>query len=254
MIRVYGRLTKLFLSFLFVLLLSLSLTVNSGDNVIRLATLSWPPYTDEAMPNKGFISEIVSAAFAAAGYQVKIHFIPWKRGLKDTKSGFYDALFPAYTSEDRRVTYAYSNQISAGELGLFAQKNRSIEYTKLTDLSPYKVGVVRGYVNTPEFDAADFLEKREANSDEQNLRKLIKGRIDLAVADRLTAIHLMNTRFPEGKSALQYLQPALEIKALYVVFSRSRSDVDNLTREFNGGLQMIRDNGTYDAIMARFTR
>jgi polar amino acid transport system substrate-binding protein len=51
-------------------------------------------------------------------------------------------------------------------------------------MKQYTFGVVKGYVNTPEFDAAIFLKKVESASDEEYLRNLINGRVDLIFIDR----------------------------------------------------------------------
>lgn len=235
------------------LLLLLGAGIHAAENTVRVVTVHWPPYTDEYAKMGGFVSEILAAAFKEVGYDIEISFIPWSRGLKDTKSGRFDALYPAYFSEERSIEFVVSQAVAEGELGFFTRSEHEIQYQRLEDLKSYKIGVVRGYVNTKDFDNAEYLTKSQANSDEQNLRKLLKGRVDLAVADRLTGSSLINTKIPEAKGKLKYIQPPLQIKELFVLFSKSKTANPKLAAAFNRGLTIIKNSGAYASIVAKYT-
>jgi len=69
-------------------------------------------------------------------------------------------------------------------LVLCARKELKIRYNSLKYLAPYRIGVVNGYVNTPELDRADFLKKDGVTNDLQNIRKLVRGRVDLILEEK----------------------------------------------------------------------
>ena len=225
----------------------------SANNLVKLSTVHWPPYTDEDAPGGGFITEILTAAYAEVGYQIKVSFIPWGRAVKDTRAGLYHGVFPAYYSEERSRQFTLSDSIATGELGFFSRSNPLVSYEKLEDLKPYKIGVVRGYVNTDEFDQANYLEKSPANTDEQNLRKLLKGRIDLAVVDKLTGTSLINSKIPEAKGKLSYIQPPLQVRKLFILFSKAEGQPGNLASLFNQGLAKMKTTGLYDKILVKYS-
>jgi polar amino acid transport system substrate-binding protein len=234
-----------------VLIAAFQPTAFSSERVIKLATLNWAPYVEENLENCGFTSEIVSQIFKKAGYQVKIYFMPWARVLAEVKTGEYDAMYPAYYSEERSRIYAFSNQIAEGPLVLCKRSDDTIEYKNLIDLKPYKIGVVRGYVNTPEFDAAVYLNKKIVNNDKQNLLKLLTGRIDIAVIDKYTAKQIIKIDIPHAAEKLDFLDPPLENKLLYVGFSKKRKDYQNLLKSFNQALNEMIKKGLIDNIVKK---
>lgn len=61
---------------------------------------------------------------------------------------------PEYYSEDLKKDFILSAPFPEA-LGLF-KKDKNIQFKKIDDLKPYSIGVVRGYVNTAEFDAAAY--------------------------------------------------------------------------------------------------
>lgn len=220
----------------------------SSDRVIKLATLNWSPYVEERLENYGFVSEIVKEVFNKAGYRVDIHFMPWARVLADVKSGIYDAMYPAYYSDERNRIYAMTKSISNGPLVFYKCKDRDITYHSLSDLKNYTIGVVRGYVNTKEFDAADYLNKKIVSSDKQNLLKLVTHRIDLVVIDKFTAQMIIKTDIPHAAGKLNFVDPPLENKTLHVGFSRNIADYPKLLEDFNQALAEMVQSGRIKVI------
>src|SRR3990167_6079785 len=73
----------------------------AAAEIIRLASLEWPPYTGAQLPDGGESTATLKAAFAAAGYQLEVDFLPWERALalaKAPNSG-YAGYFPEYFSD-----------------------------------------------------------------------------------------------------------------------------------------------------------
>jgi polar amino acid transport system substrate-binding protein len=223
----------------------------SAERVIRLATLSWEPYVIEHIENYGFISEIVSRTFEEAGYPVVISFMPWIRVLAEVKAGAYDAMYPAYYSEERARNYAMSTPITDSFLVLCKRCDASICYEHLLDLKPYKIGVVRGYINTTEIDSASYLDKALVNSDKQNLLKLLTGRIDLAVIDKYAARQIIRSSIPQAAGKLCCLEPPLEKKQLYVGFSKAIKDYPKLLQDFNRSFDKLATAGVIGNIINR---
>jgi polar amino acid transport system substrate-binding protein len=224
----------------------------TDPKVVRLATLEWPPYVGEDLPDKGFTTAIVSEAFKRAGYEVKIDFMPWARALKESNGGNYDAAYPEYYSEERAKTFLFSDQFAASPLGFYKQKSTNITYAKLEDLKPYRIGVVLGYTNTPEFDAADYLQKETVNADEQNLRKLLLGRIDLAVIDKYVAQYIITTKIPEATDKLEFIEPQLKEQPLYLIFSQQSANNKQKLMAFNAALKSMQADGTLEKIFKKY--
>jgi polar amino acid transport system substrate-binding protein len=84
-----------------------------------------------------------------------------------------------------------------------------------------------------------------------NIRKLFRGRIDLAVMNfDLFRYEANKEGFCLGK--IEFLDPPLETHGLYIMASREISDYKRIINDFNRGLDTIRKDGTFDRIVSRF--
>ncbi len=221
-----------------------------GGKVVSLATTEWEPYVGEKLKNYGFTSEIICKAFKRAGYVAKFSFMPPKRVMQAVESGEYDAGYPAYYSTERAGRFDYSDPFAAGPVGFYKRRDRKISYNVLQDLAPYKIGVCLGFAYPKDFEAADYLKKEVAPDEKANLRKLLKGRIDLFLTDKLAAKTAINQFLPEGKAVLEFMEPPLEVRKLHLIFGKKRDNKQKL-KAFNGGLKMIIEDGTVGKIMKK---
>ncbi len=233
-----------------VLFLALFSSVPPGraEEPVSLATLNWAPYVGRDLPNLGFTSEIVRRAFERAGYRVEITFMPWARVLRRVARGDSDAMYPAYHSAERARIFALSDPFAWSYLVFYKQVEAEIHYTRLRDLEGYRIGVVRGYVNSPAFDRAEYLLKEPTDSDESNLQKLLRGRIDLAVIDWHTARHLLENRIPQGIGRLEPLEPPLQVKPLYLGVSKQVPGYRSVVADFNRAISDLSSEGALEQI------
>jgi len=233
--------------------------VFAGQSV-TLATLEWEPYIGPNMDNLGYVHEIVLEAFKQTGVNADIQFFPWARSVKAVKAGKMDGLFPVYFRESRLKDFVFSGAFPGGPVGLFKQKKNKIEYSvdpqkkpteALKALKQYRFGVVRGYVNTKAFDEANFLTKDDVNSDETNLKKLFKGRVDLIFIDKYVANYLIVRKYPHYLFELEFMEPPLEVKQLYVAFSKKAKGYLEKQKAFNEGLEKLKKEGLLEIIMEK---
>lgn len=218
---------------------------------LTLATLDWQPYVGSDMEGGGFTAEIVKAALENQGHSVKIEYMPWDDVIAKTAESTYDAAFPEYYSKEREKGFVYSSFFSHSLLGFYKRTDTKASYTELKDLEPYRIGTVKGYINTDEFDSAPFLKKVEADSDLENLKKLFNRELDLIVIDKLVAQSLIAAHMSETTGRLEFMDPPLVIHPLFVVFPRSLPQSGKLCDDFNKGLEMITRDGTVEKIMSR---
>ena len=223
-----------------------------ADRSVRLATLEWEPYIGRHLEGFGFGAEILREAFHRAGYEATFSFMPWVRALKETELGRYDAVCFAYHSKERVGKYLFSAPYAESTLGFCTLRGSGVTVRGLKDLTPYRIGVVRGFVNTPEFDALETLRKEEVKNEWMNLKKLLNGRVDLIVIDRFVMRHVLKTRFPDRIDGVTFLEPPLEVHSLYLMFSKQRELSAAKLRAFNRAIETMRQDGTMERIMARF--
>jgi len=230
----------------------------AAEQTIYLATSEREPYIGVNLPDNGYVYELVTTAFQRVGYRVNIAFYPWARAFRNAQKGVQDGLLPVYYDEALTGEFAFSDPFPGGKIGLLKRKSTPAAY----DLSPetnqtealrhlqnYVFGVVRGSVNTPEFDAADFLKKDVVTTDMQNVLKLFKGRVDMAVIDKYTAADLMVNKLPHTIGQLEFMEPPLAEKSFHIAFSKNSPGYQQRLDDFNRGLRELIADQTVDRIL-----
>jgi len=234
--------------------IALGLLLNYTDasaqtRLVRIAGPSWPPYFAQDLPGSGISARIIKAAFAARGYETEFVFHPWPRVLKEVAAGEIDAAAPAYFSPERLTSFAYSEHYLNGDVVFLARRELGIGFWySLGDLRKYRIGIVRGYVNAPEFDSASYITRDPVPYDALNIKKMKARRIDIAIMDRRVAQYLLRTKFPEMTGSIRILSPILIARGQYVMFSRKVTDYLTLLEVFNSGLRTIQNSGSLNSI------
>ena len=242
----------IFILFINILLSSAHLFADS-KTVVAVSTGAYPPYYSKEMKNYGFIAEIVKEAFKRSGYNVEFLFVPWKRALMATQDGKYDALFTIWHRKEREKWFLFSSPLPSNTLVFFAMKKRSISFQKYIDLQKYRIGVVRGYSIPIKFEKLGiYLE--EVTNNFQNMKKLIHGRVDLIVIDKLLGLHLIHTKHPEYKDEIEWLKPVIKEELQYLVISKKAKNSKNKINAFNAGLKEIKLDGTFEKILGDLLR
>ncbi len=233
-------------------LMALAGTVHARE--ISMLTVEWAPHYGSELPEKGLTTAIVKAAFKAQGHSSEVDFIPWARALKEVEEGKSDVVMGAYHSKEREESYIFSEPIYFLELGLIARPGLGMSrYETLRELAPYSIGISRGFTNSEEFDAADYLDKQAATFPNLNIRKLFRGRIDMAV------MNFDLFRYEARKegfciSEVEFMEPPLATQGLYLMASRQITDGKKIIQDFNRGLDKIRKSGEFDRIVGRFRK
>jgi len=217
-----------------------------------MLTTEWAPHYGSGLPENGLTTALVKAAFKAVGHNAEIKFIPWTRALKEVKEGKADVVMGAYHSTEREIDYLFSDAIVHLDTGLIARPGLGKNtYSSLKDLQGYSIGIARGWANNDEFDAASYLDKQVATSPILNIKKLFRGRIDMAV------MNFDLFRYEAKKAGfclndVEFVYPPLETHGLYIMASRQVADYRKIITDFNSGLDKIRKDGKFQRIVNRF--
>lgn len=235
---------------LFGLVVSYMIQANERP-LVQLVTTVYPPYHDPSLNNSGFQDEIVKEAFQRAGYQAEINYMVWARVMREGRRGVVDGIVGLWKRSERLKDFAYSMPIGRNEVVFFKLIGKRINFQNYQDLKPYVIGVVRGYVNPPEIDNADYLSKEIVDNNIQAFKMLLDKRIDIAILDKNVGNYLINLHFPEKANQLEWVSPVSNIEIQYVGFSKRAENYQKKLRDFNRGLEEIKQDGTYQRILMK---
>lgn len=227
---------------------------------VILATTTWAPYVQNNPVYKGYVYNIVQAAFKERGYDVVIKFMPWDNAVQALKAGKVDGIFPKYFSALDRQEMLFSDAFTGGPIALYRRSGKPFQLpvadsanhlAKLfSALSQYKFGVVSGYHNLPAFDHSSKIEKITVSNDKNNLEQLYAGKVDFIVIDHFTAVDILKNQLGKKfEKALAFVPPALAYQKLHLAVGKKISNSSLLIDDFNRGLKAISDNGKLNEIL-----
>jgi len=230
---------RLILIFIF----TLSSTLNAAEK-ITLANGEWAPYLSKDLKHYGYMSHIVSEAFAAEGIEVEYVFLPWKRGFEDAKEGkFQGSLIWGY-NDDRAKDFIYSDTVAELGTSLFYNKSKPIEWNEATDLKKYRMGGVIGYAyGIEELEKQGVLKIERIGKDVGNYKKLAAGRLDIVLEDTEVGHESINKLGMADKLAAH--PKTLKSRKYSVIISKKAPNAQALVDAFNRGLKKLVDDGRY---------
>ncbi|HEY1026783.1 MAG TPA: transporter substrate-binding domain-containing protein [Pseudomonas sp.] len=229
------------------LLLILLLGSAHAADRVRLTNGEWPPYLGENLPYHGVASRIVAEAFALQNVEVQWEFHPWARSLKMAEQGQRDGSAVWLSNPEREQRFHVSDPVVESSYYLFHRKNRSFDWSGVEDLRGLRIAGIRGYDYGAAFqraEAAGELEVTRLTGDEQGLRQLLAGRIDLFPVDKVVGFDLLYQKFSAAeRRQLSFHPQPLRSDSLHLLLSREVPGNAELMQRFNQGLAQLRESG-----------
>ncbi|MCZ6668782.1 MAG: transporter substrate-binding domain-containing protein [Gammaproteobacteria bacterium] len=227
------------------------LPLTSAAETIRITTGEFAPWTSATLKHMGFTNHVISEAFKLEGYDAEFKFYPWVRAYETARVGDkFQATSYWYPSDDRATEFFYSDPIQIDAPVFFHLKdNPPPDWETLDDLKGKRIGATTGFTYTKEFwEAAKSkrLDIEEASTQEQNFKKLLKGRIDLFPVDALVGQKVLLEAF--GKRAadsVTYHSKPMFAPTGHLLFSKKTLNGEELLAAFNRGLSKLRASGRY---------
>jgi len=232
-----------------VLLLALIAVLNADE--IRIAFALVPPYVMQDADNSfsGLEYEIVKAALAAKGHMLKPVVYPLARLIETVKIGQVDAaarILPSHeTGRHLSDVYIYFSNVAIG----LQRKNLAI--ASISDLSGTRmVAFQRATLALgPEFLAATKAsEYTEVANQTVQILMLFNDRVDLAIGDSKILHYLIR----DPKTGVDGSTPVVEHRIFPETPYRVAFVNQRYMQDFNAGLAIIKANGVYDAISAKY--
>jgi len=210
----------------------------------------WPPFI-KTDGDPGISVEIVRAALESQGHQMEMKILPWARALDSVKKGSIDILVATWFTEERTAFLRYSEPYGENSIKFIKRKGDGFEFNGMDSLSGKKVGIIRGYGYGTEFLNAGNFTRPETQDLIANVKKLIANRIDLTLEDEIVARSLM-AKHPGMVDKIEFTSNALSVNKLYVTSGTANANSEAIIDAFNKGLEAIKANGTYDAILKKY--
>jgi polar amino acid transport system substrate-binding protein len=224
----------------------------TAGETIRITNGDWPPFQSEKMLlHHGVLSRIVTEAFALEGITVEYGFFPWRRARMNAQRGVWDGSMAwAYRRPDFVPHFLFSDPIVTVPKTLFFLKSHPVKWNSIEDLRGLRIGITAGYTYGEDFDRAakdGVFAVEEVTRDEQNLRKLLKGRLDAVAMEIDVALFFMQTELtPEEAGQIVHGERLLMEAPMCAVFPKCLEKSPRLVEALNRGLSRLRESGLLD--------
>ncbi len=223
-----------------------------------IVTSNYPPFCfEDKGVQKGIAVDVVKEAFTRMNMEVQIAFFPFPRAIAMLKEGQADAIFPFSFQEDRASYTLYPHEkLVEDSQTLFVREDSSIVFNgDLKALQHYTFGRQRDAGNGPVFTEAlrngTITKVDEAVDQRQNILKLVGGRFQIAIGPRLVV--LFYAKESGSLAQIRELRPAVDKPlAAYLGFAKNKN-LESILERFDQTLHKMRQDGTYDRIVGRYT-
>jgi len=229
------------------LFLSLCLSGACAAQELRLTNGEWAPYLGAKLPHQGVASRIVAEAFALEGIDVHWEFYPWARALRLAERGERDGSAVWLRNAERDARFFVSDPVIESGYYLFHRKDHPIEWKEVSDLKSLRIGGAIDYDYGQAFQQAERdggLKVKRLSNEEQGLRMLLAGRLDVFPMDKVVAFDLLHSQFSrEARSQLSFHPQPLRSDSLHLLLSKKVPGNEQRMAQFNRGLKALQDSG-----------
>ena len=223
---------------------------------LRLVTgTDYPPYAGPDLPGGGMATELVVAAFEAAGVAVEpVEYLPWKRGYQAVLDGEFDATFPYVTAPGRDLAMRFSAPIYELAIYPIFRADRMHAYTGPDSLAGLTLCQPVGYAQPatlqPMIDAGTLHLVQPATMP-LCARQLLAGRVDLLINSPALFETIVRSEWHDGPAPVMGDHP-VERNALHLLAARASPQAAELLARFATGIAALQVDGRYDAILQRY--
>lgn len=187
-----------------------------ANDTIKVVTEEWPPF-NFTLPNGkvgGISTKIVHTVLQQSDIDYDIEVFPWARAYNMAKSRPNVLIYSILRSKERETSFKWICPLTHSvKLFIFTLASRNdIEISNIMDAQKYLTGVTRGDFPHHYISALGFNESRHFHlspDDGSNVKKLLKGRIDLVIEAELTMRSILRHK------GIKYtiVKPVLNIEA-----------------------------------------
>ncbi|RLE23160.1 MAG: hypothetical protein DRJ65_12425, partial [Acidobacteria bacterium] len=172
-------------------------TMATDGSELRLASDSWPPFTDSPTGQRVAV-ELVHTALERTGIKATTTVVDWKeveRGLRTSK---YDGSAAMWRNAQRERHLLFSEPYLENRLILIGRKGSEVEGLNISDLAGKRVAAVRHYAYGDEIKKADGVLFVNGRNDQDNLDKLLAGDVEYMLVDELVVRYLVASQPEEA--------------------------------------------------------
>jgi polar amino acid transport system substrate-binding protein len=244
--------------FFVILILSL-LPVAAQALTITLRADEWSPFNgDPTSDRPGYLIELATRIFAAAGHKVDYQLMPWERAIADVRASKFDCIVGAYKDDAPDFIFP-SLPLGRDQQGFFRADGKPWQFDAST-VQQQRLAVIGGY-SYDDGGALDTYIKNNGHSPNvhvskgdaplaRNIRMLVAGRVDVAAS----SIPVMQAKLDELKltGKVHQVDTLGEPYDVYIACAPGKILSKTYTELLSKGVQTLRTSGELQTILRKY--
>jgi len=229
----------------------------AAEPPLRIVTEELPPYNMTLGGRvTGMSTEVVEAVLKEVGMQAPIEVMPWARAYELALNSSNVLIYSISHTPARDALFQWIGAIAPTRWYLYSLAERPVHLDSLEDARALQIATVNQDVGEQYLVANGFRigeQLQSSNKYEHNFRKLKVDHVALWISNELNALYLTRQNGEDPAKVLIRSLPLPELtseQGLSMAFSRETAP--ETVEKFRNGLEAIRRNGTYDAIVRKW--
>lgn len=222
-------------------LLAVLSLVSVQAGALTLTTEDYPPFnfsTDGGKTMTGSASDVMNEVLKRTGIKATMSLLPWERAYKSAQDDKDTCVFSATRTEAREKLFKWVGPLASDSWTLYAKPDSTISAKTLDDVKQYTIGGYQGDAKAL-FLKGKGLKVDETMKDEQNVKKLDAGRIDLWAASSSVGPWVAKNNNVKIKPIVSF-----QDVQLYAACNLGMADAD--IAKMNEAVKAIKADGTLD--------
>jgi polar amino acid transport system substrate-binding protein len=234
------------------------LSTLSHANTVTIRADEWYPINGVPDAKKpGYMIELAQVILAKHGHTVEYRSMPWERSLKEVRRGSFDCVVGAYKEDAPDFIFP---DVAWGsiESSFYVKNETAWRYTGIDSVKKVVMGSIGGYAYSEELDK--YIEQNKGkgkvqvinanNALEQNIKKLLKGRLDTVIESHL----VMEAKLKSMGATDKVKSAGILVKAenMYIACSPAKSTSKEYAKLFSEGIKELRASGKLKEILDKY--
>lgn len=236
-----------------IMLFCFSITVFAEGEIKYFSAAPWIPFLikDDKGNFSGLAIDLMNEIATKLGTKAILQDVPWKRGFLMLDEGEMDVCPSAYSNDERREKYIFTEPFMTNETRIFVRADEKFTFTKLEDLKGKSLGKSLGASYGTEFDSyvKDNSKMSENSTGKVGLFKMLTvDRIDGVLMDYRDGMSYIKK---EGIKNIVALDKPVNTVDVYIIISKKSSYSKKLP-EINKIIGELKKNGTIEKMAEKY--
>ncbi|WP_169337012.1 substrate-binding periplasmic protein [Algicola sagamiensis] len=227
-----------------------------AETVIVLSS-EYPPWAGQKLYQLGYVNHVVKESYQQVSVTAEFRFVPWDTLKDELTDKEYDAVsFGLKLKGEHADEFLMTLPVMHEEVRFLTLAQHSLlKWNTFEDLKKYRIGATRGIpymLGFWEAKEAGVLNVELAESDFENMNKLLLGTIDLFPMGKTVGGLQINRHLHQMRSQFKWVRKPLYKFAGHVYYPKEKPQSHLWLRLFNEGYRKLTKSGKLDMMKRHF--